>query len=318
MKNYLIAILVPLFILFSACGTKEEKRAADIEAALYYISDGAEAEKASFPRDFHIQKTKFFDLRKEDFSPILEKNGFTFADFRDGANSNFLASINEVKTALELGNESSQLINKFNKAAEQTLKTWANQNLPSLKFDHVICTLTVYRSSNPNTLSKAHSSYPIAHIDFADSYYKKPVDLIDDLERAQLFVDRLGNSALDLVYWQDPKRLAKLLNIWVPLNDVVKNHHLGLIDITTLNHQRDSISYAASVPDQENNQRKVDFYSVGIKYKPDHHKWYYKSNMEFGEAIIFDTKHTAHASISPIEPFFERRSIETRCFFLKG
>jgi len=297
-------------LILNACGDMNT-----VSANVAFIADFVEPDTITSEYAFIQKEAQFTDIRSLEFTPTLAKNGFSFVNFKEDPDKDFLDTLANVNHSLLRGEYNKPLVDQFNEAVEKTVSQWAKRNLPTLQFDNTICTLTVYRSNKPN--GNAHMSYPIAHIDFAKTYYVHPAELVEALARSDLFAKKLGLQDADLSYWQDPKRLALLVNVWMPLNDVVKNHHLGVVDKESLNRQQDTNEFSTSIRDQENDQQSRRFYSVGLKYRS-HHKWYFKSNMEFGEAIIFDTKNTAHASISPPEPDFERRSIETRCFFIKS
>jgi hypothetical protein len=183
---------------------------------------------------------------------------------------------------------------------EQELKSWASQNI--IMDTEIITVDAVYRDTDPKN-KNMFVNIPLAHIDF-DSF-------MNDASLLDPFMDRwgprlyrkLGSKVYDPRYWNSGKNIVKICNTWVSLNDKIENHHLGLIDIRTINH-KNVIEYIAkrSIRKDSDNfldnfgSRKETFIATALRYD-NNNKWYYDPEMKFGSAIIFDSKNTAHASM---------------------
>lgn len=199
------------------------------------------------------------------------------------------------------------------------ISEWAKKNI-IMDVDITVLD-SVYRDSNPKN-KNPFSNIPLTHIDF-DSF-------MSDLAILYPFMDTwgprlentLGPEVYSEKYWYSGKKIVKICNVWVSLNDEIKNHNLGLVDMRTVK-QDDLIEYIAKrkIGDIKNDgkfgSRRETFIATSLLYS-NKHKWYYNPEMKFGSAIIFDSKNVPHSSMeNPENKGHFRKSIEFRIIFTK-
>jgi hypothetical protein len=172
----------------------------------------------------------------------------------------------------------------------------------------------VYRDSFTNTSNK-FTKIPLTHMDFDN--YMNDINLIEPFMDTwgPQFEKMLGPKGSSREFWFYGKKIVKICNIWISLTDSIEQDPLGIIDRRTVKEFQ-VIPYIASRQIIEG--RKNYFIATGLKYDPDN-KWFFKKNMKFGEALIFDSKFTPHASCTLLNNSNKsRKSLECRVMFVRN
>nr|NGX45337.1 hypothetical protein [Chlamydiota bacterium] len=103
--------------------------------------------------------------------------------------------------------------------------------------------------------------------------------------------------------------VAKMLNIWMPLDQPLKSEPLAIMDLQSLRNS-DVHPYMAA---RANGKQ---FPSQGVLHH-DSQQWIVKKDMTFGEGIIFDSCRTPHTAVTlPEQDIEPRHSVECRILFL--
>ncbi len=311
MKN-LISILLPM-VLISSCATKQE---GDVEASVFFIKSDFKPfslfniSTQNFISNTEAHTIKINDIRKSNLQPTLEKNGIQFEDFRKSNQVLNLLDAVRKTVAQELDDEQrknalQEVLNPF----EEHLKEWAVKNLPSTSFDEVVCGRGFYRNTDAYARVRALGAMQleIAHIDFYPG--QDLANLFEITGFKDSLVRKYGDEARQVNFWQN-HGLQKMINVWMPMAMVLA-YPLAVLDTQTFIFEDDIIPNLSRVQGIAK-----DFQSGALRYKTGL-QFYYKSKLDKGEAVIFNSFKTPHTAFAMPNQTSDRESFDIRCAFIK-
>ena len=316
--------LITYFFILLAFGCNKKDQNTDINqintapqaitGSVNYLSENF-IPKSSFnplnTDNFQSADVKITPISEASFVPSLSKNGFTTADFRSPNDNAVLALLGDLESAVkedksvspdDVRAATSNRIEEF----EKHIKKWAKTHLPQDSFTDVVCGAGIYRNTKLSVLS--NRPFEFIHAD----YYDMNQDLKELFEASGFEQDlkrKFGDSTYKADFWQKHK-LATMLNFWMPLA-TVQAYPLALLDIQTLS-PADRVAYKA----QPIGAAKA-FLGVGVKFNKNH-KFYYRPNLERGEALVFETPKTPHTAFKLPDQKGDRQSFDIRCAFIKA
>jgi len=117
-------------------------------------------------------------------------------------------------------------------------------------------------------------------------------------QRVHIDQDLQGEPLLGMgLTWVFKLPYMRLLNVWSPLHDV-RLRPMAFADVRTVSRLKDVVRYrtnsTANAGGRFGSFRSDRLMSL---YSPDH-KWYWYSNMRFGQAVAFDTGSVPHSSFT--------------------
>lgn len=153
---------------------------------------------------------------------------------------------------------------------------------------------------------------PLSHIDFDPNQTNLAVIEPFFDTWSEKLSDELGSKIQNINYWSSKKKIVKMVNVWISLTENgIKEDPLALMDKRTVDKDQ-VINYWASRRRKEGHRE--NFIARAMKYNSKN-KWYWKSNMKFGEAFIFDSFYAPHTAFKTGEGS-SRQSIELRLMFI--
>lgn len=177
-------------------------------------------------------------------------------------------------------------------------------------YDRIIVVDSVYRDTTPGG-NNPFKSVSLAHTDFDP--------IMHDYNLVYPFFDRWGDKIEKKIsdyknYFKEGKHIVKVCNLWISLTeDVIKNDKLCFCDIQSLKESQ--ITPYIAERRVTKNDRNQEFIAQALKFNPNN-KWYTNKDIKMGQAYIFDSFKTPHASVN-FNNDFSRKSIECRVIFLK-
>ncbi|CEP01845.1 TauD/TfdA-like domain-containing protein [Plasmodiophora brassicae] len=107
--------------------------------------------------------------------------------------------------------------------------------------------------------------------------------------------------------------LMHTINVWAPIVDVVRSQPLALMSA-------DSLVAGQAKPcllGDCNAQLIVSQVVCPTEDGWQHNKWYWKNEMAFGQAFVFDSRRTPHCAVPVEDPSHTRKSVEIRVLIMK-
>ena len=211
----------------------------------------------------------------------------------------------------------------FRKCIRRNLKEYMDEfmkyfkkcgNKIGIDYDDLVIVDSVYRNTDKN-ISSPFRSVSAAHIDF-DPYMTDYAFIYPFIDRWGEKLEKiLGKEIYNKDYWKIGKPIVKVCNVWISLTEpTIKNDTLIFCDLQKFNTKQ-IVPYIASrrVSGKKRNDK---FIAQAIKYSAKN-KWYAKQNMKMGEAYIFNSFESPHASAHTHANNCSRQSIECRLLFIK-
>jgi hypothetical protein len=292
----------------SGCGPHNPpvKNPEIVDAEVFFLKNGfVPLSDFTASSDTVASKVKINAFPTANFTPSLVKNGFTFADFRN--DTSFLQLLPLIKMAATGTLPGGQLEDAQDKFVnfENMVSVWGHNHLaPGTSFDKVVCDFPVYRNTQQTGIVKGALNF--AHVDFSNKQSLSSLFAANDFEK-RLEMETEYSNASSPAFWNEHS-LVTMLNFWMPIKPITA-FPLAMADKSTLNLD-DLVPVTMLLP----NGNKF----VGLILRHDAaQKFYYRRNLNVGEALVFETFKTPHFAFKLPEQYGDRESTEIRCAFIK-
>jgi hypothetical protein len=240
---------------------------------------------------------------QEKFS--FSQNGFEFVNFEKEGLETTVGEFAAAKSWFDITDETQT---QHSTEVENFFTKWGKQQ--KIDFSKVVWIDTVYRNTAGGRFGAVH----FTHVDFPAKEYSSH-DFSSALKgHGATWKDRVVKKLGDMTKDEYEKlNIAKMCNIWIPLDKKLEAEPLAIMDMQTLSKDKSELHVY-----EDSRAMGGDMYhSVGVTPQ-EQHRWYIKENMGLGDAVIFDTCQTPHTAVTlPDQGNKTRKSIECRVLFLK-
>eukprot|EP01084_Bolivina_argentea_P162360 282576_1 len=248
----------------------------------------------------------------------LENNGFEFYSVPTAQRQEFIDVLSQTSTLQTQFNifELPSMKKRFTKQAQQILVEFA-RNKDSLNGLNIHCYGAQHRHSWLG-LFPAASPFRMVHIDFPEQDFVNIT--LPDAATSLPIPGVLVYDKLDWIYPQVDQRqwnelrskFKQAVNVWIPLMKV-RSHPLVFMDIHAFNPaNKVDLVQAPGLAIKVCGVKRNQLDGEGT-VEPE---WYWKSQMDIGDVVIFDTLKTPHsAGKIPWTNWIQRESVEARCIF---